>query len=147
MESLPYLYGQLLKVSDELHALYCKVVRGSELPTQLAGGSLYQAAAEAPIRTLNLLGQRMNPYILWAKTYRTKNVSEKGKESWRAGWLISLYENIATELFTAWSNLTRFNDEEKALLFLGYLANFSKKEHDTDDTEDMNNTEEANDYE
>jgi hypothetical protein len=147
MESLPYLYGQLLKVSDELHALYCKVVRDSEMPTQLAGGSMYQAAAEAPIRTLNLLGQRMNPYILWAKTYRTKNVSEKGKESWKAGWLISLYEYIAAELFTAWSTQTRFNDEEKALLFLGYLANFPKKEQTTDGTGDINNTEEANGHE
>ena len=145
MESLPYLYGQLLKVSDELHALYCKVVRDGALPTQLAGGSLYQAAAEAPIRTLNLLGQRMNPYILWAKTYRTKKANEKGKESWKAGWLISLYENIATELFTAWSTQTRFNDEEKALLFIGYLASFPKKEQTAGGTGDINNnTKEAN---
>lgn len=147
MESLPYLYGQLLKVSDELHALYCKAVRDSDLPTQLVGGSLYQAAAEAPIRTLNLLGQRMNPYILWAKTYRTKNVSEKGKESWKAGWLISLYENIAAELFAAWSTQTRFNDEEKALLFLGYLASFPRKEQTIEDAEDKKNTEEANGHE
>lgn len=144
MESLPYLYGQLLKVSDELHALYCAVVRGGELPTQLAGGILYQAAADAPIRTLNLLGQRMNPYILWAKSYRTKNVAEKGKESWRAGWLISLYEKTASALYNAWSAQTRFNDEEKALLFLGYLASFPKREQIADGTEKINYTEEEN---
>ena len=149
MESLPYLYGQLLKVSDELHALYCRVMRnGDDLPPQLAGGCLYQAAAEAPIRTLSLLGQRMNPYILWAKTYCTKNVSEKGKESWKAGWFLSLYENIAAELFTAWSTQTRFNDEEKALLFLGYLANYPKKEQTTDDTVETNkNNKEENCHE
>ncbi len=147
MKDLPYLYGQLLKVSDELHALYCKVVRDGKLPAQLAGGSLYQAAAEAPVRTLNLLGQRMNPYILWAKTYRTKNISKPGEESWKAGWLISLYENIATELFTTWSSQTRFNDEEKAQLFLGYLAKFSKKEQTTDGTEDITNVEEVDDHE
>ena len=147
MENLPYLYGQMLKVSDELHALYCKVVRDNELPTQLAGGSLYQAAAEAPIRTLNLLGQRMNPYILWAKTYRTKVISEKGKESWRAGWLISLYENTAADLHAAWNAQTRFNDEEKAMLFIGYLASFPKKEQAVDDTKYTKNTEEVTDNE
>lgn len=131
MENLPYLYGQLLKASDELHALYCNVVRDGDLPTQLAGSSLYQAAAEAPVRTLHLLGQRMNPYITWAKTYRTKGYSEKGKESWRAGWLLSIYEEIATKLYAAWRPGTRFNDEEKAQLFIGYLASFPKKDqHD-----------------
>lgn len=147
MESLPYLYGQLLKVSDELHALYCNVVRDGELPIQLAGGSLYQAAADSPIRTLNLLGQRMNPYILWAKTYRIKDVSEKGKESWKAGWLIFLYEKIASELFSAWGTSTRFNDEEKALLFIGYLANFPKRDKGTGDIGEINNSEEANSHE
>lgn len=142
MESLPYLYGQLLKVSDELHALYCQVMRSGDLPPQLAGGGLYQAAVEAPVRTLNLLGQRMTPYISWAKTYRTKNASEKGKESWKAGWFISLYENIAAELFAAWNTQTRFNDEKKALLFLGYLASFPKKEQTTDGTGETNNKEE-----
>lgn len=38
MESLPYLYGQLLKAADELHALYCKVVRNGEVPSQFVGG-------------------------------------------------------------------------------------------------------------
>lgn len=131
MGDLPYLYGQLLKVSDELHALYCNVVRNGALPNQLAGSGLYQAAAEAPVRTLHLLGQRMNPYITWAKTYRTKGASEKGKESWRARWLLSLYEEVATQLFAAWQPEARFNDGEKAQLFIGYLAAFPKREpHD-----------------
>ena len=30
MDNLPYLYGQLLKAADELHVLYCKVVRKGE---------------------------------------------------------------------------------------------------------------------
>lgn len=147
MQSLPYLYGQLLKASDELHALYCKVVRNGDLPTQLAGGCLFQSAAEAPIRTLSLLSQRMNPYITWAKTYRTKNNSEKGKESWRAGWLLSLYENIATQLFAVWGPQTRFGDEEKAQLFIGYLAAFAKKEQNNDTSEPINQTEEEHENE
>lgn len=147
MESLPYLYGQLLKVSDELHALYCNVVRNGTLPTQLAGSGLYQSAADAPVRTLNLLGQRMNPYITWAKTYRTKRCSEKGKESWRAGWLLSLYEDIATRLFAAWQLETRFNDAEKAQLFIGYLAAFPKKEHGDEKSEPADQNEEVHNHE
>lgn len=128
MENLPYLYGQLLKASDELHALYCKVVRGGDLPPQLVGGSLFQSAAETPIRTLNLLSQRIMPYYTWAKSYRTKGVEEKGKESWRANWLYSTCETIMTKLRETWTPQTRFNDEEKAQLFIGYLAAFPKKE-------------------
>ncbi len=128
MEQLPYLFGQLLKISDELHTLYCNVMRKGDVPMQLAGGSLFQAATEAPLRTLGLLGQRMNPYIVWAKSYRTKNVHEKNKESWRAGWLVSLFEHIATRLHESWQPETRLNDEEKAQLFIGYLAAFPKKE-------------------
>lgn len=147
MENLPYLYGQLLKASDELHALYCNVVRDGDLPTQLAGSSLYQAAAEAPVRTLHLLGQRMNPYITWAKTYRTKGYSEKGKESWRAGWLLSMYEEIATKLYAAWRPGTRFNDEEKAQLFIGYLAAFPKRERGNNNEQSSNQNEEVHDHE
>jgi hypothetical protein len=135
MDNFPYLYGQLLKVSDELHALYCVVNRNGELAKSLAGSSVYQAAAEAPIRTLSLLGQRMSPYITWAKAYRTKKVSEEGKESWRAGWLLSLYENIATRLSEAWQPDKRFNDEEKAQLFIGYLAKFPNIERKCKDSE------------
>lgn len=146
MESLPYLYGQLLKVSDELHALYCNVIRDGALPTQLAGSGLYQSAADAPVRTLNLLGQRMNPYITWAKTYRTKRCSEKGTESWRAGWLLSLYEDIATKLAAAWQPETRFNDAEKAQLFIGYLAAFPKKEQGDKESKLANQNEEVQDH-
>ena len=145
MENLPYLFGQFLKVSDELHALYCKVVRGGDLPTQLAGSGMYQSAAEYPVRTLNILGTRMNPYITWAKSYRVKNETAEGKESWRAAWLLSLYENIATDLHKAWQSDIHFGDAEKAQLFIGYLAKFPKKENGdltlNENTENNNVTE------
>lgn len=145
MDNLPYLLGQLLKVSDELHVLYCRVVRGGDLPTQLAGSGMYRSAAEYPVRTLNMLGTRMNPYITWAKSYRTKNENAKGKESWRAAWLLSLYENIATDLHKAWQSDIRFGDAEKAQLFIGYLAKFPKKENgdltSDENTENNNITE------
>jgi hypothetical protein len=128
MESIPYLYGQLLKISDELHTLYCNVERKGSLPAQLAGGSLFRAAVDAPMRTFNLLGQRMAPYIIWAKSYRTKKIMETGVESWRAGWLLGLYEMIADQLKKAWVSTVHFDDEEKAQLFIGYLASLPKKE-------------------
>lgn len=132
MEDFPYLYGQLLKISDELHALYCRVVRNGDLPPQLAGSGIYPSAVETPIRTLNVLAQRMNPYITWAKTYQYKNVTAEGSESWKAKWLISLYEKNMTKLYTAWNPETRFNDAEKAQLFIGFLAAFPKRESTTD---------------
>lgn len=142
MESFPYLYGQLLKVSDELHAMYCRVERKGDLPLQLAGSSAYQAAAEAPARTLSVLGQRMNPYIAWARTYRTYGTPEKGKEGWRAKWLLDTYEDIVDRMKKVWRSDTRFSDEEKAQLFIGYLASFPKRkqEENQDETEQ---TEEA----
>ena len=77
----------------------------------------------------------MNPYIAWAKTYRRKNVREAGKESWRAGWLLSLYEKTVDKIAAAWKPEPRFNDEAKALLFIGYLAGYPKKEDAGEDTD------------
>jgi hypothetical protein len=141
MENLPYLYGQLLKVSDELHALYCKVVRKGEYPAQFVGSSLFQSAAETPVRTLNILAQRISPYYSWAKSYRLKDVQTAGEESWRARWLYSLFENIMIKLNDKWSVQTRFNDEEKAQFFIGYLAAFPQKEKFNDNSKEDDNNE------
>lgn len=131
MDNLPYLYGQLLKAADELHALYCHVVRkDGEIPPNLVGSSLFRNAAEAPIRTMDLLSQRIMPYYSWAKSYRLKGIKEPGKESWRAGWLYSICEKTMDKLQNNWKEPMQFNDEEKAQLFIGYLAAFPKKEQD-----------------
>lgn len=128
MDNLPYLYGQLLKATDELHSLYCNVVRGGDIPPRLAGSSLFRNAAEAPVRTLNLLSQRIMPYYSWAKSYRLKGKTENGKESWRAAWLYNICEKTMTKLHDSCTLQTRFSDEEKAQLFIGYLAELPKKE-------------------
>jgi hypothetical protein len=129
MENIPYLLGQMLKVSDELHTLYCQVVRKGEVPPQLAGNSLFVTALETPERALAQLGQRVNPYLSWAKQYRTKNIAAEGAESWRASWYLNLYSKNATALQSAicGERHDRFNDLEKAQLFIGYLADFPKK--------------------
>lgn len=140
MDNLPYLYGQLLKAADELHALYCNVVRDDSIPPQLAGSCLFQSAAEAPVRTLNTLSQRIMPYYSWAKSYRLKKINEPGKESWRAAWLYGICEGTMNKLRDSWTSKTRFNDEEKAQLFIGYLAAFPKKEKkETNSEEDTTN--------
>lgn len=138
MENAPYLVGQLLKISDELHAFYCKVVRNGDVPLQLAGNSVFMSASETPAQALAQLSARMNPYIAWAKQYRSKNITcggegigpneNKGIESWRAAYYLTLYEDVATILHTKLTESTRFNDFDKAQMFIGYLAKFPKRE-------------------
>jgi len=138
MEDIPYLLGQILKISDELHAFYCKIVRAGSIPPQLIGNSLMVSAFETPERALAQLGQRIIPYIAWAKQYRTKNHETKGEESWRAAWYLNLYErniNLVKERWEALHN-ARFGDKEKAELFIGYLADFPKKDEATDQKSD-----------
>ena len=128
MESMAFLVGQLLKISDELHTLYCKVVRDGDVPPQLAGSSLFMTAGENPNQAIAQLSLRMNPYITWAKQYRFKNITTENKESWRAGWFLGLYEDVANKLNVTMTDLTRFGDFDKAWLFIGYLASFPKRE-------------------
>jgi len=127
MTDIPYLIGQILKVSDELHAFYCKIVRKNDVPLQLAGNSLMVSALETPERALSQLAQRINPYLTWAKQYRTKEAKE-APESWKAGWYLKLYEQNASLLKENMAALkdARFGDREKAELFIGYLAEFPK---------------------
>lgn len=137
MENFPYLYGQLLKISDALHVLYCRVVRNGEVPPQLAGSSYYIAASENPMRTLSQLGLRMAPYIQWARSYRFQTPSnvEKDCEPWRAKWLLGLYEKTM-DAMQAVELPTHFQDTDKAQLFIGYLASLPKLK-DTDSAAEM----------
>lgn len=128
MENMAYLVGQLLKISDELHALYCKVVRSGDVPPQLAGSALFVTAGETPYQAIAQLFLRMNPYITWAKQYRFKNIKDEGKESWKAAWYLKLFEDVANKLSLAMADSKRFSDFEKAQLFIGYLASFPKSE-------------------
>jgi hypothetical protein len=142
MEQTAYLVGQFLKVSDELHAMYCRVVRDDDIPPQLAGNSVFTIASETPIKALAQLSIRMGPYISWAKQYRTKGIkhneddpqlkANKYKESWRAGWYLSLYGKISTDLGHSLSDEVVFKDLEKAQLFIGYLAKFPEREADVE---------------
>ena len=67
MENAAYLTGQMLRISDELHARYCMKKREGDVPPQLAGNAVFNTAAENPIQALSILCTRMTPYIAWAK--------------------------------------------------------------------------------
>ena len=135
MENLPYLYGQLLKAADELHALYCEVVRNGDVPPQLAGSAMFQSASEMPARTMQMLSQRIMPYYSWAKSYMLKKDDAHEKERKKAEELYSTCEKIMNKLKNSWTAQTRFTDEEKAQLFIGYLASFPRKDNTDEQTE------------
>lgn len=126
MSNAPFLVGKMLKLADELHALYCKEVRDNKLPPQLIGNSLMTAALDSPTQSLAQLALRLKPYYGWAQTYRSK---ENGG---LAGYFINLYGDTASDLAKL-TLPTRFNDAERAQLLLGYLAAHPKKSEKTNE--------------
>lgn len=128
MRELAYLLGQLLHVSDELHTLYCKVKRNGDIPPQLAGSALFTTAGEMPFQALAQLSTRLNPYISWAKQYQYQNIEKQGQESWRARWLLRLFEQLSNKVHLQMDKSVRFNDYEKAQLFIGYMGSLPTKE-------------------
>ena len=125
MKDTAFLTGQLLKLSDELHTLYGRVVR-NDVPTKLVGSSMLISASDMPNRALVQLMTRMIPYLAWAKSYRYKhpdnNNIEKEKHRRKVFWLVNLFESIASQLHEALTEDIRFTDFDKAQLFLGYLS-------------------------
>ena len=61
MQDTAYLIGQVLKVSDALHTLYCEVKRNGDIPPQLAGNSVFVTASETPAKALALLSAKNEP--------------------------------------------------------------------------------------
>lgn len=120
MSSAPFLIGRMLKLADELHALYCKEVRDNNLPPQLIGNSMMTAALESPVQALAQLALRLKPYYGWAQTF-------KGTEKGNLGrYFVGLYGEVAAELVKQ-QLPSRLNDTERAEMLLGYLAVNPKK--------------------
>lgn len=127
MKDFAFQYGQLLSVSDELHAIYCLVERGKDgIPAQLVGNSMYLAATERPQYTLNQLGQRMQPYIGWAKGYSKKEIVKEGVSSKLVGHYLNVYNKIALQLEEMFTEKIHFTEIEKGLFYLGYMAALPK---------------------
>jgi hypothetical protein len=125
MQDTAYLIGQVLKVSDALHTLYCEVKRNGDIPPQLAGNSVFVTASETPAKALALLSTRMNPYISWAQQFKTQNQEKSGL----AAYFMRQYETLMQQLHPKLTENIRFNDLEKAQLFIGYLAELSKPDN------------------
>ncbi|MFA5657692.1 MAG: hypothetical protein WC900_00215 [Oscillospiraceae bacterium] len=138
MEELAFLLGQWLHVSDELHTLYCIVKRDGDIPPQLAGSALLVSTGEMPHQALSQLSSRMNPFVAWAKQYRYQKIEQPSVESWRAQWLLSLYEKLANQIIPQMDKYVRFGDFEKAELYIGYMASLPQKEKHTQAAEDDN---------
>ena len=122
MQDTAYSIGQLLKISDELHALYCEIKRNGEVPPQLVGNSVFVTASETPAQAVALLCTRMIPYIAWADQYRRQGQDKSGL----AAWYRRQYGQLMPQLHQNLTENIRFGDLEKAQLFIGYLADLPK---------------------
>ncbi len=134
MKESAFLLGRSLRITDEIHRLYCEVVRKKDLPPELCGSSLLVSMMESPVTTLSQLAMRSAPYIKWAR-----GGSEKGDKSGLVWYWLKQWEVIADQLHTlTWPK--RLIPEERAQIFLGYLASFPKSGKTDDNQTDSDNT-------
>lgn len=120
MENAPYLIGRFLNLSDGLHAVWCRNVKGKDpLPTQLLGSSLYASFQLNPIQAFANAGLRLKPYLDWAKTNQTKDVA-------LARWYVGEFGRV-TAAISEMGIPSRLSDVDKAEMLLGYLASHGKQ--------------------
>lgn len=120
MNNPPYLVGRMLKVADELHAVYCKEVRKNNLPPQLLGNALMVGALDSPTQALSQLALRIAPYLGWARTNSTDSAG-------LSRYFLKEFGLIEEKL----RNTTlpqRLDDAAKAQLLLGYISSNSQTE-------------------
>jgi len=123
MNNTPYLVGRILKVADELHAIYCKEVRKNNLPPQLLGNALMAAALDSPTQALSQLALRIVPYLGWARTNSTDSAG-------LSRYFLKEFGNIEAKLRDVNMPL-RLDDAAKAQLLLGYIAGNTQTEEPT----------------
>ena len=116
MKQAPYNIGRLLSLADQLHALYCKEVRGGDVPRQLFGNALMSTALQQPVTALALFAQRVLPYQAWANTVHSgENV---GLAKYFLKEIAGISQTITESVIP-----TTLNEAERAEMILGYLAN------------------------
>ncbi len=118
MNHPPYLVGRMLKVADELHALYCKEVRKDKLPPQLLGNALMVAALDSPTQALAQLAMRIVPYLGWARTNSTESAGLSRYFLKEFGLVEAKLRNVTLPL--------RLDDPARAQLLLGYISGNSQ---------------------
>lgn len=123
MKNPPYLIGRMLKIADELHALYCKEVRGDKKPPQLLGNALMAGALNSPTQALGQLALRIIPYLGWARTNTTGSFK-------LSRYFLKEFKLIGDEL--RGKNLPkRLDDTEKAQVLLGYISSGTLSDDNT----------------
>jgi hypothetical protein len=126
MNNPPYLVGRLLKIADELHAVYCKEVRKNNLPPQLLGNALMVAALDSPVQALAQLALRIAPYLGWARTNTTESVGLSRYFLKEFGLIeIKLRDAVLPD---------RLNDSAKAQLLLGYISGNTQSDEPTNNS-------------
>ena len=109
-----FLIGQFLSLADTLHQQYCLVKRNGSIPPQLLGNAHFQVVLQNPSQGFARLAERIPVYQAWAMT-------DKSNESNLAKWALKHLGIINKQL----SEVTfpkSANDQEKAILLMGYLA-------------------------
>lgn len=120
MNNPPYLVGRMLKIADELHAVYCKEVRKDNLPPQLLGNALMAAALDSPTQALSQLALRIAPYLGWARTNST--------DSARLSRFFLKEFGLIEEKLRDTTLPQRLDDAAKAQLLLGYISGNAQAE-------------------
>lgn len=118
MKGIPFQLGRFLRVADELHSLYCEIVRKNDVPNELCGSSLLLAMMENPESALQQLAMRSNPYVKWSQTYHGENAGLV--HYWRRHW------SEVADLLTEGELPKHLAAAEQAQMFLGFLASFPK---------------------
>ena len=133
MNSLAYQLGQLCAAIDVLHAAYCHVERGGDLPPRLIGNCCFQAASRNPLSALKQMSQRIAPHKAWFDRFkgeRRANGLSKLPEKTDARrtvfyalklrrYLVEISPSIASALS---SSPAKPDDIFCSELLLGYLA-------------------------
>jgi len=120
MNNPSYLVGRMLKIADELHAVYCKEVRKSNLPPQLLGNALMVAALDSPTQALSQLALRISPYLGWARTNSTESAG-------LSRYFLKEFGQIEEKLRSI-TLPQRLDDASKAQLLLGYISSNASTE-------------------
>lgn len=123
MNHPPYLVGRMLKLADELHALYCKEIRKNNLPPQLLGNALMVAALDSPTQALAQLALRIAPYLGWARTNSTESAGLSRYFLKEFGLVEAKLRDVTLPL--------RLDDPARAQLLLGYISGNSQTDEPT----------------
>ena len=128
MSQPAFLVGRMLALADVLHAQYCTVVRGDNLPPQLLGNQHFALASDRPGRALAVLGERLRIYQGWAATAKVKPDSpEPVQRGIRIGkWALARMGEVTRQLEGRVPGGS-FDDAGKAEMLLGYLSREAKE--------------------